>query len=261
VGGLYQEGNARYPTSGEVREFVRIANARGSRGVNFWSYEHMSEEMWQAVTSAAIGVEEEEEMSSQEYQQVGAWVSALAGRVQRLEAQVGALLAAPSAPGAPPRRTYTVQPGDTLSGIAATLGLGGWQRLTTPTGASSGGPNRIYPGQGAGCLSLAEFALLVLRCLRMSGRVLSLTRIVTGTSRLQYDTQPTPNSSPFTHRPSPAYNLLTCTSPRPHPPDLDCDVAVMARPAGSRTARIRARGCGCGSSKSTDASAFLSRSD
>jgi hypothetical protein len=130
VGGLYQEGTTRYPTPEEVRDFVRRATAHGSRGVSFWSYEHMSEEMWQAVASAAIGVEEEEEMSSQEFAQVGAWISALAGRLARLEAQVGALQAAPAAP---PRRTYTVQAADTLSGIAASFGLDGWQRPTTST--------------------------------------------------------------------------------------------------------------------------------
>jgi LysM repeat protein len=154
VGGLYQEGTTRYPPPEEVRAFMRLAGGRGSPGASFWSYEHMSADlpagqagMWQAVTSAG-GAGEEEEMSSSEFQQVGAWVSALAGRVQRLEEQVRALVTAPATPGAPPRRTYTVQPGDTLSGIAAKLGLGGWQRLYDANrGVIGGDPNRIYPGQ------------------------------------------------------------------------------------------------------------------
>ena len=146
AGGLYQEGTTRYPTPEEVGDFVRTATARGSRGVSFWSYEHMNKDMWQAVASAATGAGEEEEMSSAEFQQVGAWVSAMAGRLSRLEGQVGALLAAPAA--APPRRTYTAQSGDTLSGIAAKLGLDGWQRLYDANrGVIGGDPNRIYPGQ------------------------------------------------------------------------------------------------------------------
>lgn len=141
---MYQEGTVRYPDADEVRAFARLANARGSRGVSFWSYEHMSEEMWQAVASAAIR-EEEEEMSSPEFEQVSASISHLAARVDRLESQVGTLLAAPPAP---PARTYTVQPGDTLSGIAEKLGLGGWQRLyEANAGVIGGDPDRIYPGQ------------------------------------------------------------------------------------------------------------------
>jgi hypothetical protein len=55
AGGLYREGTVRYPPAGEVREFVQLAAARGSLGVGFWSYEHMKEEMWQAVASTNIG--------------------------------------------------------------------------------------------------------------------------------------------------------------------------------------------------------------
>src|SRR6266508_3824444 len=143
--GLYQEGTVRYPAPEEVRDSVRLAGARGSRGVSFWSYEHMSEEMWQAVASAAIG-EEEEEMSSQEFDQVSASVSQLSSRVDRLEAEVATIRAAPPVATAP--RTYTVQPGDTLSGIAEKLGLGGWQRLyEVNAGVIGGDPDRIYPGQ------------------------------------------------------------------------------------------------------------------
>ncbi len=100
--------------------------------------------MWQVVGSAAIG-EKEEEMSSQEFDEVSASVSHLSSRVDRLEAQVGALLTAPTAS---PMRTYTVQPSDTLSGIAEKLGLDGWQRLyEANAGVIGGDPDRIYPGQ------------------------------------------------------------------------------------------------------------------
>ncbi|MDO8617192.1 MAG: LysM domain-containing protein [Dehalococcoidia bacterium] len=54
------------------------------------------------------------------------------------------------APTPPPQadRTYTVQPGDTLSGIAAQLGLPGWQRLYEANAATIGpDPNLIHPGQ------------------------------------------------------------------------------------------------------------------
>lgn len=44
---------------------------------------------------------------------------------------------------APPSRTVTVRAGDTLSGIAARLGIG----YTQLTGYRSGNPNVIYPGE------------------------------------------------------------------------------------------------------------------
>jgi len=85
----------------------------------------MSEEMWQAVASAAVG-EEEEEMSSAEFDQLSASVSKLSGRVGQLEAAVAAIRSAPPPVAAPPGPTYTVQPGDTLSGIAvASASMGG----------------------------------------------------------------------------------------------------------------------------------------
>jgi hypothetical protein len=150
AGGLYREGMVTYPPADEVREFARLAEARGTRGVSFWSYEHMSEEMWQAVAWANITAptpEEEEGMSSAEFNQLNGAVSQLAGRVGRLEAEVAAIRAgAPAA--APPLRTYTVRSGDTLSGIAAAHGLDGWQRLYEANrGVIGGDPNRIYPGQ------------------------------------------------------------------------------------------------------------------
>ena len=90
VGGLYQEGAVRYPQPAEVRDFVRESAARGSGGVSFWSYEHMDEEMWQAVASAAAALArgEEAEMSSQEYEQLSKQLVAVGARVERLESEV-----------------------------------------------------------------------------------------------------------------------------------------------------------------------------
>jgi LysM repeat protein len=152
VGGLYQEGAVRYPTPDEVRAFVRGAQVRGSRGVSFWSYEHMPEEMWQAVASAPLPVVEaptgkEEEMSSEEYATLSRELATVAARVERLEAAVASLGGNVPTP-MPQRRTYTVVAGDTLSGIAARLGLGNWQRLYEANRNVIGvDPNRIYPGQ------------------------------------------------------------------------------------------------------------------
>jgi nucleoid-associated protein YgaU len=88
-------------------------------------------------------------MSSEEYLAVSRSLSELSSRVGQLEADVSALrggVAAPPAP--PPPRTYTVVSGDTLSGIAARLGLGDWGRLyEVNRGVIGPDPNRIYPGQ------------------------------------------------------------------------------------------------------------------
>ncbi len=152
VGGLYQEGFVRYPEPEEVRAFIRDADGRGSSGVSFWSYEHMSEEMWAAVGAEVIGPrpDQEEEMSSEEFVEVSRSLSELSSRVGRLEADVTALrggVAAPPAP-APEQRTYTVVRGDTLSGIAARLGIADWRRLYEVNRAVIGpDPDRIFPGQ------------------------------------------------------------------------------------------------------------------
>ncbi len=144
VGGLYQEDGVRYPQPADVRGFAAMAAARGSLGVSFWSYEHMSQEMWEALREAAIGTEEGG-MSSQEFEEVMRAVRDLSARVERLEAQVGAVA---SPPALQPARTYTVQPGDTLSGIAAKLGLPGWRGLYEANATVIGpDPNLIYPGQ------------------------------------------------------------------------------------------------------------------
>ncbi len=148
VGGLYREGFITYPPPEEVRGFIEQAAARGSTGVSFWSYEHMDGEMWRAVASASIGdgptPGEEEEMSSQEYQQLSRELAAVGSRVARLEAATGGGSPAPT----PGGRTYTVQSGDTLSGIAQRFGVADWRRLYEANASVIGGdPNRIYPGQ------------------------------------------------------------------------------------------------------------------
>ena len=142
AGGLYQEGFIRYPEPAEVQAFIRQSQARGSPGVSFWSYEHMSEEMWQAVAGAAA--REEDAMSSEEFAQVTRSLGELSGRVTTLEAEVQTLKSAPPAPSS---RTYTVQPGDSLSGIAAQLGLPGWQPLYDANRPMLQHPDKIYPGQ------------------------------------------------------------------------------------------------------------------
>ena len=49
---------------------------------------------------------------------------------------------------APSRGTYTVRSGDTMSRIAARLGVrGGWKRLAAANTATVRNPNLIYPGQ------------------------------------------------------------------------------------------------------------------
>jgi nucleoid-associated protein YgaU len=112
----------------------------------------MSEEMWAAVGAEGIGQtdDEEEEMSSEEFQQVSRALGELSSRVVRLEADVSVLRGGVSAPPAPQPgpRTYTVATGDTLSGIAARLGLADWRRLYEANrGLIGPDPNRIYPGQ------------------------------------------------------------------------------------------------------------------
>ncbi len=152
VGGLYQEGFVRYPDADEVRGFIRDAGSPGSGGVSFWSYEHMSEEMWAAVGAESIGPrpDQEDEMSSEEFVEVSRSLSELSSRVGRLESDVTALrggVVAPPAP-EPQPRTYTVVRGDTLSGIATRLGIGDWRRLyEVNVGVIGPDPNRIYPGQ------------------------------------------------------------------------------------------------------------------
>ena len=155
VAGLYSGRGVTYPAAGDVNAFAEEAARRGSPGVSFWSYEHMSEEMWAAVRAAPAGGREarpeEEEMSSLEFQQLSSDHAALASRVAGLEAAVAALKARGARPAKRPRaraRTYTVRPGDTLSGIAAGLGLGDWRPLYEANKSVIGpDPDLIRPGQ------------------------------------------------------------------------------------------------------------------
>ncbi|WP_283398510.1 LysM peptidoglycan-binding domain-containing protein, partial [Modestobacter marinus] len=61
----------------------------------------------------------------------------------------GCTVYVPPAPApAPAGGTYTVQPGDTLSSIAAAQGVaGGWQALYAANQSTISDPNRIYVGQ------------------------------------------------------------------------------------------------------------------
>ena len=160
VAGLYSAGGIPYPTADDVKAFVSEAAGNGSPGVSFWSYEHMNQEMWAAVRDAPNGwadgiaresASEEVEMSSQEFQQLSSAHAALAERIARLEAEVSALKdrwsGSPGRP-TPSARTYTVRPGDTLSAIAAGLGIGDWRALYQANiGVIGPDPNLIQPGQ------------------------------------------------------------------------------------------------------------------
>ena len=142
VAGLYEEGRIPHPSPQSVQGFIGEAAARGSGGVSFWSYEHMDEAVWQAV--ASVRMEEVKGMSSQEFQQLSDRLEQLTARVECLEAEAMTLRQVPAAP----LETYIVKPGDTLSGIAAGLGLSDWRGLYEANRDLIGGdPNLIRPGQ------------------------------------------------------------------------------------------------------------------
>ncbi len=162
VAGLYAQRGVPYPAAADVEAFVGEAAARGSPGVSFWSYEHMNEEMWTAVRAAPAAWREAQtqeaesaeggtEMPSLEFQQLSSAHASLAERVSRLEADVEALKTrAPTGSRRPRRagRTYTVRAGDTLSAIAARLGMDDWRPLYEANGRVIGpDPDLIRPGQ------------------------------------------------------------------------------------------------------------------
>lgn len=138
--GLYREGKVPYPTPGEVRAFAAAVARMGSRGISLWSYEHMNAAMWTAIASVPW---EDREMLKEEIQRLNRAVSDLEGRVSSLEVQLRALKRRPTR-----RRTYTVQPGDTLAGIAARLGIRDWRSLYEANrGVIGPDPDIIQPGQ------------------------------------------------------------------------------------------------------------------
>ncbi|MDP2675956.1 MAG: LysM domain-containing protein [Dehalococcoidia bacterium] len=163
VAGLYSGRGVPYPAPADVAAFAAEAARSGSPGISFWSYEHMSEEMWDAVRAVTTVTKgdapvaqgdsqrrgrEEEPMSSLEFQQLSAAQAALAGRVARLETDVAALRSRPPAAAPARRRTYTVRPGDTLSGIAAGLGMSDWRPLYEANrGVIGPDPDLLRPGQ------------------------------------------------------------------------------------------------------------------
>jgi hypothetical protein len=57
VAGAYAEGFVAYPGAEELQRFVQIASGRGSKGVSFWSYEHMDDIRWQALQANPWPVE------------------------------------------------------------------------------------------------------------------------------------------------------------------------------------------------------------
>ena len=151
VAGLYSGRGVPYPAPADVAAFAVQAARSGSPGISFWSYEHMSDEMWDAVRAVTT---EEASMSSLEFQQLSAVDAALAERLSRLETDVAAVrsrLPAPPEGGrrSPARRrTYTVRPGDTLSGIAAGLGMSDWRLLYEANrGVIGPDPDLLRPGQ------------------------------------------------------------------------------------------------------------------
>ena len=89
-------------------------------------------------------------MSSLEFQQLSAAQAALAERLSRLETDVAALKTGVAPARRAPARphTYTVRPGDTLSGIASGLGMGDWRPLYEANrGVIGPDPGLIRPGQ------------------------------------------------------------------------------------------------------------------
>ncbi len=158
VAGLYAGRGVPYPAAADFQLFAREAMQRGSMGISFWSYEHMNDEMWAAVRAAPPDGDgsrgaptEEEPMSSLEFQQLSGAHASLTSRVASLEEEVAALKArgakAPKRP-RPAGRTYTVRAGDTLSAIAAHLGLDDWRTLYEANRSVIGpDPDLIRPGQ------------------------------------------------------------------------------------------------------------------
>lgn len=57
VAGAYAQGFVAYPSGEELQRFVQSAGERGSKGVSFWSYEHMDDIRWRALEANPWPVE------------------------------------------------------------------------------------------------------------------------------------------------------------------------------------------------------------
>ncbi|HZP26609.1 MAG TPA: LysM peptidoglycan-binding domain-containing protein [Dehalococcoidia bacterium] len=138
VAGLYNEGSVHYPAAWEIAGAWEQCRSRGSLGMSFWSYEHMDESMWQAVAQLSLPTPTSAPPADGD---IPGRVSTLESRVDAIERRLG-VVTAPS-----PSRTYAVQPGDTLSGIAGRFGTD-WQALYQANRSLIGAdPNYILPGQ------------------------------------------------------------------------------------------------------------------
>ncbi len=149
VAGVYQGTGVSYPSAESLAEFAALTAKQGSPGISFWSYEHMDELMWQTLADL-LG--QEETMS--DYAELAQRVDALERRLAAVEqalsragAPAGPQPAPSAASGQAQPRTYTVQPGDTLSGIGRRFGMD-WRRIYEINRATIGSdPNLIRPGQ------------------------------------------------------------------------------------------------------------------
>jgi hypothetical protein len=57
VAGAYAQGFVAYHSGEELQRFVQSAGERGSKGVSFWSYEHMDDIRWRALEANPWPVE------------------------------------------------------------------------------------------------------------------------------------------------------------------------------------------------------------
>ncbi len=132
--GLYAEGAVAPPSADEVQRAAALCRRQGSSGMSFWSYEHMSNVMWQAVAQTS-----EEEPEMERYQELAQRLAVVETRLGGLEQRL--------AGGAPAARTYTVQAGDSLSAIGGRFGVD-WTAIYEANRAVIGpDPNLIVPGQ------------------------------------------------------------------------------------------------------------------
>ena len=138
VAGVYEEAGVSYPSAESLADFVALTAEQGSLGFSFWSYEHMDEAMWRTIADLRG---QEETMG--EYADLARRVDALERRLAAVEETLGRA----DAPPAPEPRTYTVQPGDTLSEIGLRFGRD-WRAIYEANRPTIGpDANLIRPGQ------------------------------------------------------------------------------------------------------------------